>query len=282
MKNHILRLMAMLLMWAALPIFASEPEVPIDEEDVYFLLVGQADDAIKEERYHDAADRLIEAMGVRPESASNVLLLSNLGMVYSYMDKDTVALETLDRAHEMAPSMVTVLDNRARVLFKLGRDEDAYDDFGRIIALDSLNSEARYYHGMIALYNGRADVAAKDFDVLQGNYPDSDRTLVAMASYYSLLRHDKEAIPYYKKLIEKDPSAEFYASLAGCYLATGDLSNASETIADGLQEYPRDPELYYYRAWLNRDRHLQKDARADAQTAIQLGANPARVQALFE
>ena len=276
------RLFAICVACACVLATCADAAVPDDEEDVYFLLMGQADEAIKNEKYQDAVSRLVEAMGVRPDSPTNVLLMSNLGMVYSMMGKDSLALETLDRAHELAPSMVTVLENRGRISLKMARDADAYADFSKVIALDSLNMTARYYRGMIALYQGNAEVAGGDFEVLAGCYPESDETLVAMATYNALLRRDREAIPYYKKLIEKDPSPEFYASLAGCYLGTDNLTDAAETIAKGLELYPQDAELYYYRAWLNRDRYLLKDARADAQTAIRLGADARKVQRLFE
>ncbi len=255
--------------------------VPEDEEDVYFLLMGQADDAIKSENYEDAAKRLIEAMSVRPGAPTNVLLLSNLGMVYNMLGEDSLALASFNRAHEMAPSMVTVLENRGRLYLKLSRDMDAYNDFGKVIELDSMNHSARYYHGMMALYGGDASTASRDFNFLQKYYPSLYETQVAMANYHSLLRNDREAIPYYKKLIEDDPSPEYYSSLAGCYLALGNLSDASETLAKGLDLYPEDAELYYYRAWLNRDRYLFNDAREDAKRSIQYGADPNKVNALL-
>ena len=48
-----------------------------------------------------------------------------------------------------------------------------------------------------------------------------------------------------------------------------------------MAKCPDDPELYYYRAMLNRDRFLLDDARADADRAVSLGLNPARAAALF-
>ncbi len=269
-------------MLLAFPSIAQSDSTPEDEEDVYFILMGQADEAIKAERYQDAVNRLTEAMAVRPDSPTNALLMSNLGMVYSIMGQDSLALMSLNRAHEMAPAMVTVLENRGRLHLKMVNDAEAYADFEKVIKLDSLNATARYYHGMIALYGGKADIAASDFNVLSKQCPDSEQTLIAMANYHSLMRHDREAIPYYKKLVEKDPSPEYFASLAGCYLAVENLSDASQTLAEGLKSFPKDAELYYYRAWLNRDRYLLKEARTDAKTAVELGADPRKVEQLFK
>ena len=86
----------LLLLVTVLPSVARD--VPDDEEDPYFILSGQAAEAIDSCDYENAAARLLEAMSLRPNSPENVLLMSNLGMVYSYMDKDSLALMTLNRA----------------------------------------------------------------------------------------------------------------------------------------------------------------------------------------
>lgn len=254
---------------------------PDDEEDPYFILVGEAEKAISEKDYEEAAARLLDAMAVEPDNPGNIMLMSNLGMVYSYLDRDSLALATLDEVHRRAPNMTVALLNRAKVQLKLNNDREAFDDFTHVIELDSVNTSARYYHGMIALYSGKRDMAEADFQVLKDKHPDGIQTVVALSALYSLTGRDREAIPYFKKLIESEPSPEYFASLAGCYLAIEELSEASATIAEGLKRYSHDPELYYYRAWLNRDRFRLDDAHADAKRAIELGASPDKVNALF-
>lgn len=266
---------------ALILVLPAPAETPADEEDPYFLLMGEADKAIKDKDYPTAALRLKEALNVGPDRPSNPLLLSNLGMVYSQMGQDSLAIATLDRALEMAPSMSVVLTNRGRLHLKGGCNAEAYDDFSRAIAKDSLSADARYYHGLMSLYGGKADIAEGDFAVLAGIDPEGYNTHAALGALYSLTGRERQAIPHYKKLIELDPSAEYYSALAGCYLALGELSEASETIATGLSKFDRDPELYYYRAMLNRDRYRPDDARKDAELALRYGASPARVKALF-
>lgn len=278
MKRYILSLLCIIPFVAQ----AVDPQVPEDEEDPYFLLCGQADEAVKEGKYDDAAARLIEAMSIRPDSPENILLLSNLGMIYCYMDRDSLALATLDEAHRRAPAMRTVLSNRGRVLLKLGRDKEAYRDFSSVIEADSVNADARYYRGTIALYSGNLEQAEKDFDVLRTQKPEDLTTATALSSLYFLTNRNKEAIPYLKRIIEDDPAAEYYASLAACYLALGNLTEASATLAEAFAKYPSDPELYYYRAMLNRDRYRTDDAHRDAKMAVKLGLSPAKAKALFE
>lgn len=266
---------------AVLAIHAQEMPDSVFEADPYFLLMGEADRAIADKNWAEAADRLSDALAVKPDHPSNALLLNNLASVYTCMQQDSLALDAYSRALDIAPNMVTVLTGRGRLLLANGRDAEAMNDFNRAISLDSLSTDARYFHGMISLYRGNLEQAERDFGILQSVAPKSFDTAIALATLYSLSGRERQAIPYLEQLIKEDASPEYYASLAGCHLALDELTEASQTIGDGLKLYPSDPELYYYRAWLNRKRFRNDDARADAERAISLGANPARVADLF-
>lgn len=279
-----LRKIQTLILAAATACSAAAIEIPdsVFEADPYFILMEEADSAIAHSNWPEAVARLCDALAVKPDSPSNALLLNNLASVYIYMERDSLALDAYDRALDIAPNMVTVLNGRGRLLLAKGRDKAALADFDRALELDSLSIDARYFHGMMNLYGGHRETAEKDFDILRRVAPKSTDTAIALATLYSLTGREREALPYLEKLVEEDPAPEFFASLAGCRLALGQLSEASEAIGEGLRRYPRDPELYYYRAWLNRERFRKDDARADAERAISLGANPRKVADLFK
>ncbi|MDO4320388.1 MAG: tetratricopeptide repeat protein [Bacteroidales bacterium] len=273
---------AIILAIAPYATHAAEPVDSTDyDADPYFILTGEADAAIAEQNWPEAAARLADAIAVRPDAATNPLLINNLATVYTYMGLDSLALATYDRALEAAPSMVTTRLGRGKLLLRMGRDIDAFHEFDSVLDIDSLSTDACYYHGMIALYAGNREMAEHDFDVMHRVAPQAYDTALALATLYSLTGRDRQAIPYLEKLIEADPSAEFFASLAGCHLALGDLTEASAVITRGMKSFPDDPELYYYRAWLNRDRYRLDDAREDARKAIDLGASPIKVNELF-
>lgn len=252
------------------------------EADPYVILCGEADAAIDRGDYAEAAARINDAIRVKPYSASNVLLLANLGMVYLMMDSDSLALATLDRAIADYPDMKVAHLNRAKVLLKNHLDNDAFMEFEEVLALDSMDAEARYYRGLMSLYGGKRDVAEVDFEVLRSLEPGTSRTARALSALYSLTGRPREALPYYRALIVDEPAPEYYSALAGCLLDMKDLSEAAAVLADGLKLYPEDPELYYYRARLNRDRYRLDDAKKDGKKAKSLGANPRKVDALFK
>lgn len=270
-----------LLLFAFICLISHSQEA-IDSLDAqpYYILVGEAEQAIADNKPEEAATRLVEAMAVDPDNPGNILLLSNLGVLYRRCGNDSLALTVLDEANRRAPRMVTVLLNRARLHLDLGNTIEAYEDFENVIEIDSLNYSARYYRGTMSLYGGRLDVAEKDFDVLKSLRPDAIDTAVALSALYSLSRRDREAIPYFERLVQDDPAPEYFAGLAGCLLSIDELSRAGEVINAGLKQYRFDPELYYYRAWLNKERYRLEEAKADARRAVELGANRAKVEAL--
>ncbi len=251
-------------------------------ENRYFELVGSADSAIKENRFQDAENLLLEAMRVQPSNPSNVLLMSNLAMVRFYMGQDSLALATINDAHQLAPASVTILSNRARIYSAMGEVEKAYSDYDLILQLDSMVIAPRLSHGIIALYSGMIDVAERDFKMLQRVAPDSEEASIGMAMFHTSLNQFKEAIPYYSKLIEKDPVIEYYTGRINCYLELQYLSDASADIADAMKLYPDDMELYLLRGWLNRLYFRNDDAEEDFKRAMQLGATPAQVKVFKE
>lgn len=252
------------------------------EERPYFLLIEQSEKAVAEGDFDGAAMRLIEAMSVEPDNELNVALLSNLGMIYYYDEKDSLALAVLDRAIERSPRLIAPREGRARVLVSMGRDREAYDEYESIISIDSLNTDVRFLHGMMSLYGGQLDKAMKDIAILERVIPKSSKTALLNATMFSMTGRELEAVSLFRKLIETEPAPEYYVQMIACQLTLDNLSDASDSIGQAIKLYPDDGELYYYRAILNKRRYLSDEAHRDAKRAVDLGVNPDRVRAIFE
>ena len=106
---------------------------PAIDENPYYILMDEAEKSIAEEKYEEAAARLIDAMGVEPDNPGNLLLMTNLGIVYSCLDKDSLAIATLDEVSRRAPNMTVAIANRGRIKMKINRTDEAYKDFSRVI-----------------------------------------------------------------------------------------------------------------------------------------------------
>lgn len=251
------------------------------DDSIYMRIVEDADIAIASKNYTTAEKLLLEAMHMQPGNPSNVLLLSNLGMVRFYMGNDSLSLQNLDDAHRMAPASVTVLLNRARVRSATGQTENAISDYNLVCELDSTVADAYFYRGMIKMSEHKVNEAYIDFKKLKSIDPDGFNTALALGIYYIETNMPKEAIPYFTKLLETEKAAEYYSSRALCYIMCDQLGEASEDIASGLEIAPNDGELYLCRALLNKKRYRPADSTIDAKKAIELGVNPRKIESLM-
>lgn len=248
------------------------------DERPYFLLIEQSEQALADNDYAAAALRLVEAMAVEPDNELNIALLSNLGMIYYYDGLDSLALTVLDKAIERSPRFKAPRENRARVLLGLGRDDMAYEEYGRIIALDSIDTSARFMHAMMALHRHRLDIATADIAVLERIIPLHRDTRLARATLYSLTGRELQAVSLLRDLISIEPALPYFQRMAACQLVLDDLQGMAETIGQGLERYPGDPGLLLLRAQLNQHRYRPDEAQRDARQALQAGADPDAVR----
>ena len=246
----------------------------------YQELIGKADDAIKDSNWEDAESFFLEAMRTEPGNPTNILLMSNVGMLRHYAGKDSLALDMLDAAARMAPVSVTVKQNRATVLTSLGRLEEAYDEYNRIIGLDSTLAEPRFMRAMIDLKLGNVEKAESDVDYMLRNFPDEQDTWTAAAYTYIATARFADAIPYLSKIIEQNPQPGDYGERALCYLMTDNLPDASTDIAEAIRLDPLNGDFYLYRSLLNKRRYRPKEAADDARKAAGLGVSARKIATL--
>lgn len=240
----------------------------------YMDTAARADSAIKARNWQLAESLLQEAMDLKPGDPSNVLLMSNLGIVRQQTGNYQGAIDALTAANALAPASVTVLTNRARLYVSLGEKEKAVKDYERVIQLDSTLIEPYFYRGMIAFSQGDIVQCDKDFAKLKHLDPDNDYTLIAQATVCTATGRNADAADYYKRLIQREPASEYYGGLIENYIAMGEYNLAGETIGEAMHLYPMEPDFYVARAVLNKKRYMLDEAKADARKAVQLGADP--------
>ncbi len=247
-----------------------------EEETPYVKMMGVADSAIAKGDWASAEKYLRNAMHIEPANPANLLLLSNLGMIQFYQGKDSLAIETLTDACNIAPRAVPVLANRANVLEAVGRYDEALADCNSILAIDSANVRARAMRINFFVRSGKYREAQADLDSLIHFAPENPITNVIAGNLYTATGRYAEAITPLSKAIEIEPQAEYFAARALCRIMTGNLNDASTDIAEGLRINPMEGELYLYRAMLNKMRYRNDDAKSDAKRAMQLGISEQR------
>ena len=249
----------------------------------YLKLIDEADKAIGKGEYPRAVALLDEALRLEPDNSGNVMLLSNIGMLSYYMGRDTMAINYLTMAHEMAPESVTILSNRAKVFSETGQFAPALRDFKTITQLDSTLYRPYLGMGVIYLTAGDTIQARQALDRMK-TLTDTSRSrecAAALAWFDVLVGDNADAVTQYSILIDLEPDAGLYAARAQSYVALEYYTEASEDIAEGLKLDPECAELYVARAFLNKRTYRNDDALADAQRAVDLGADRARVRAII-
>ncbi|MCM1076791.1 MAG: tetratricopeptide repeat protein [Bacteroides sp.] len=247
-------------------------------ESAYMTKVGEADKACAEGKWDEAEKALMAAMDCEPDNPNNVLLLSNLGIIRYNMGQDSLAITTLNIAHRKAPSSVTILANRAKIFAANGYEENAYQDYDRILRLDSMEITSRLSHCLLALRRHSFREAVNDFEFMKCNFPDKMETEIAGASVLSGTGDYAGAIPYYTRILKERNDWEYYSGRGFCYLLTGAIQEAADDINTAISLEPDYGELYLYRAALNKMRYRPDDAEADAKRAINLGVDKARAK----
>lgn len=249
--------------------------------DDYIKYIELADEAVQKQDWDRAEALLREAMSSEPSNPQNVMLLSNVGMFQFYRGEDSLALHTLSEARAIAPASTVILNNRAKVLCQMRREDDALKDYTKVVELDSLNYDAYFNRGYILFSRGDSVGAKADFAMLERLRPNDPNTLLILAVMYSNQGNYNEAISYYNRLLKQVEKAEYYTGRAMCRLAKGDFAEASDDIGRGLELDPEDGELYYCRAYLHLLQYSEKDAKADAEKALRYGVSKQRIDELF-
>jgi tetratricopeptide (TPR) repeat protein len=252
-----------------------------EKESDYMKLVERADEATGKGKWEEAIAYLQAAMRSEPGNAQNVMLLSNVGMLQSYMGEDSLALYTLTEARAMAPASVVILNNRAGVLARMNRLDDALNDYNLIVQMDSTYAPVYRERATIMLRRGLVEPAEADVTKYRQLAPNDSQGLLLQAVIYDSTNRYEEAIDLYGELLKRKEESVYYAARAMCSLEIDRLQDAADDIARGLELDASDPELYYCRARLNLLRYREDDAKADATKAMQLGMSPLRVKALF-
>lgn len=241
-------------------------------------LMDEAANAQDKGDWRLAESKYKEIVNTYPTNEHIPWILSNIAIMQSYQGNDSLALATLDAAYEQQPRSITILENRALLRNNTGDEKGALDDFGRILEIDSLQWQARYYHGMIALNRRDTLTAEQDFLRVAKEMPETEAAHIGMAALYTAKKDYIAAIKEYNWLLSKAQESDFFVNRAACLLMLDRLDEAAADISDGMRIDPNDGELYLLRASLNKKRFRLDDAKADGNTAIKLGVSPNRVE----
>lgn len=126
----------------------------------YKALFGMALVTIKEQQWENAEKYLLRSLALSPK---NSVILYYVGMVYENMGRFDVSLKYLTLSIQIDASNFTARFKRARLLFKLGRLQDALVDAKVLAELDSIDPAVYLLIGRILREMGQEQEAVSYF-----------------------------------------------------------------------------------------------------------------------
>jgi len=86
----------------------------------------------------DAIPLYLKVLELRPDSPDNLIVINNLAWILcENKGKHQVALELANEGLDMDPNYVDLIDTRGVIYYKLGKFDDAVEDFTKCIRLYS-------------------------------------------------------------------------------------------------------------------------------------------------
>lgn len=255
-----------------------------DTSSQYYALVDSADRRLQIQQWASAEELLIKALRLEPANPGNTLLFSNLGVAQMQQGKNPEALRSFALALTRAPKSTVILTHRARLFLSEGRVEEAEEDLGSVLAIDSVNEWALQTRGLLRLQTVLSGDSARfsDFDNLRKFHSDNPWGWFGAGVEAEEAGCRNEAEQYYRKSLDKRREPETVFRLAMLLIGDDRLPEGMELLRKSLKEFPDDGNLYAAMGWAHKKSYQKEESEADLKLAIQYGASAELVEWIKE
>lgn len=224
-----------------------------------------------------------QAMAISPALKSNALLFRHIGQIQERQGHDHEALESYSLGLNISPTTLGLLLDRASLYFRLGNDERAITDYTSVLELNEDHTEALFFRAY--LYSRKLDYkrARYDYEHLLKLQPAREDVLQGLAILNSKDNRPREAMEQVNNLIQLFPThATNYLIRGGMELDAKRYETALYDFDKAISMEPNNPDYLISRAECYAKMKKIKQARADLQAALQLGADKRLVAEMYK
>lgn len=222
----------------------------------------------RDERYRSDADRLLRNVLTRARSEVEVYEVAARCALWD--EEPGAAKEFLEKAAELAPTSLSVIDLQALVLEQEGKLEEALELWQKVAS--TRRSWLRSFHMAKNLMKlGRWQEARNKLDELLKKARGHRNFLALRAELELEFGEPAVAAEMFEKLVAAYGNASYRANLATAYYFLGDGEKSEKAIQPILDEHPNHPWLLI-RADARRLRGQMDAANTDYRRVIQLFA----------
>ena len=244
----------------------------------HYSYIDSAEVYIKQEKWIQAENALINALRTAPDNYNNSLILSNLATIQRIQGKKKDAVNNYSLALTITPNAVTLLNNRGQLYMEMDSTELAKKDFLKVMELDEKDVPSRCSMATILIRQGKPDEAhillndVKRINAKRLEYRE------ALALYFEAKEKYEDAIGQYDELLKSEPIATWHTCKAECYIALKDYSKAKDELNEALKIDPSDSYLYLLKAKINKRQFQNDEMSRNMELAVRYGLSRKEVE----
>ena len=153
--------------------------------DVYFILGVLTESHSKEFNLINIEDIRDNAINWYSKAVNTPDAYHNLGTILVYREQYAEALPILEKAISMNPSNVKAMNNAAICCEMIGREDDAFNYFKKILDYDPINSFAHHNIGHTNAVLGNISIAKKHLELAYKYNPSYAETCYTLSVLYT-------------------------------------------------------------------------------------------------
>lgn len=245
--------------------------------------IATKDPAMKEARYNLAVS--LEKAGDKPaavaayreavkDDPADWRAGLNLGVLLKNMNQDGEALKVLDAAAAASPNQAALHQQKAEVLSRLGRTDQAIAAYAEAIRIDPKLYEAHFNSGLLSARSGKPADALTSFDravALRGNDPG---LFVERARVLVALQRKPDAVTSLEKALSLEAGhAAASIEIVPLYVAMNREADALQVMDRAAKVHPTDYKIQFNAGNLFRKAGKRADARSAYRRAIDVDSS---------
>ena len=224
----------------------------------------------------EVAEKLFrEAMRVEPAQRSNAMIYYQIGRIQENHGKLEKALESYTMGLNVAPHVLPLRMARARLYMQLDNKEKALVDYSDALDVQPDNQEALFMRAYIYTGQRLYKKARADYEALLKLNPAHEEARIGLVLLNEKDNRPREAMDQINAMVAAAPDhAILYAVRAGLEQTRKLYEAAEEDFTKAISLDPQNIDFLLNRAAFYIETNRKKEARADLDKALELGANP--------
>lgn len=249
--------------------------VAVAPAQTYKEYVKQALEAMSEDSLDEAEKLFREAMHKEPAQRSNAMVYYQIGRMQQNRGKYDKALDSYTMGLNIAPHVLPLRMARAALYLQLGNKDKALSDYSDVLDWKADEQEALFMRAYIYTDQRLYKKARADYEELIKLNPAHENARLGLVLLNEKDNRPQEAMEQINVMVSAAPDhAVLYAVRAGLEQTRKQYEAAEADSTKAIALDPKNSDYVLNRASLYIETKRKKEARADLDKALELGANP--------